>query len=257
LDEAERAQRQTPEQATPLHAINSRQHTRPLDEPETAMAIVMSRATFLHIPKCGGTWAIKAISAAGLTYEILPADDQHRIAGTENRFVFTFVRHPLSWYASFWNFRWKVAEGSGRPIAEQLRGDAHRCDEKIDACLVDDHGRPRLFTEFVVACIARFPGFLSEKYELYTSKCHFVGRQESLCADLLTALERSGTQFDARVIAATPRENESSPKFVARYPRALADAVLKSEGAAVETYYAGVEETRLITSSGWRAPLAA
>jgi hypothetical protein len=221
------------------------------------MAIVMPRATFLHIPKCGGTWAIKAITAVGLTYEVLPADNQHGIEGTENRFVFTFVRHPLSWYASFWNFRWKVAEGSGRPIAEQLRADARRCDEAIDACLVDKNGQPRLFAEFVAACVDRFPGFLSEKYELYTSVSHFVGRQETLCADLVTALERSGTQFDARVIAAMPKENESSPKFVARYPRALAEAVLKSEAAAVATYYPGAEETKLIIPSGWRAASAA
>jgi hypothetical protein len=204
------------------------------------MAIVIPTATFLHIPKCGGTWVIRALTAAGIPFQVIPPENPHAIAETEGRFVFTFVRHPLSWYASFWTFRWSMAKQRGGPMDKRLQEDARRADEAIDECLVDADGQPRPFDAFVEACVARHPGFLSRKYALYTAKAHFVGRQESLCEDLLEALGRAGVVFDAETIRRIPRANEANPEFPAHYPQGLADRLLTAESAAVKEFYPGL-----------------
>lgn len=59
---------------------------------------------------------------------------------------------------------------------------------------MDRHSRPRPFAEFVAACIDRHPGFLSAKFSLYTAPADYVGRQESLRDDLLTALGLAGVR---------------------------------------------------------------
>jgi len=177
------------------------------------------------------------MSAAGLPLQVIPPDGQHAIAATEGRFVFTFVRHPLTWYASFWKFRWKAAEARGRPVEEGLQEDARRCDEPIDECLVDERGRPRPFAAFMEQCLARHPGFLSHKYALYTDKAHFIGRQESLCIDLLAALRQSGAVFDAQIIRRMPKVNVADPHFRADYGHRLARRLLAAEAAAVNEFY--------------------
>src|SRR5439155_11120636 len=98
----------------------------PGDQGTVVMAIVLPQATFLHIPKCGGTWVVRAMAAAGLPMQVIPAGCQHAIAATEGRFVFTFVRHPLTWYASFWKYRWNSAEQLAGSLEEQLQEIARR-----------------------------------------------------------------------------------------------------------------------------------
>ena len=213
------------------------------------MAIVLPGATFLHIPKCGGTWVFQAMSAAGLAPQVVPPDGQHAITATEGRFVFTFVRHPLTWYASFWNFRWSEAARRGGPIEERLREGAGQADELIDDCLVDGCGRPRPFAAFVEQCVARHPGFLSRKYDLYTARVDFVGRQESLCEDLLAALRRSGVAFDAAAVRRAPKVNEANPRFRADYPPGLADRLLAAESAAVDRFYRGATLRPLVCAT--------
>jgi hypothetical protein len=199
---------------------------------------MLPTATFLHIPKCGGIWVKQALRAAGVPLRVVPPDNQHAVAATEGRFVFTFVRHPLTWYPSFWGYRWGMAEQQGGSLDERLREAAARGDEAIDACLVDQSGSPRPFAEFLACCLAGHRGFLSRKYGLYTGRAHFVGRQESLCADLLEALRLARAVFDAEAIQTTPRVNEANPKYRAVVPPSLVDDLLDAEADAVRAHYA-------------------
>jgi len=207
------------------------------------MAIVIESATFLHLPKCGGTWVRQALAAAGLGPREEPPGEPHRIAATEGRFVFTFVRHPLSWYRSFWNYRLSTAASRDGPLDGHLREMARRAAEPIDACLVDDDGRPRSFAAFAAACVERHPGFLSDRFALFAGESDFVGRQESLCEDLVAALTRAGAAFDPEVIRRVPRVNEADPRFRAHYPPGLAARLLAAESAAVEAFYRGTVTT--------------
>jgi hypothetical protein len=202
------------------------------------MAIVFPpSATFLHIPKCGGTWVLHALSALGLPLDTQPEGLQHCIAATEGRFVFTFVRHPLTWYQSFWKYRITRAEAAGGLLDERIREAVSQANEEIDECLVDHSGRPASFADFVRQCVLRHPGFLSHKFGLYTAKAHFVGRQESLHADFLNALDRAGVVYDPEVIGRLPRANETGSKLSCLYPPDLAGRLLAAEGEAMKRFY--------------------
>src|SRR5690349_19299268 len=85
-------------------------------------------AVFLHIPKTGGRWVGKVLTAAGLVESNLGhmhADAERvlsPVAGSGRQllayllkrrmgllprkvpFMFCFVRHPLDWYESFFNY---------------------------------------------------------------------------------------------------------------------------------------------------------
>ncbi len=201
------------------------------------MAFVLPSATFLHIPKCGGSWVVQALAAAGLPVQEKPKGSRHAIAETEGRFVFTFVRHPLTWYPSFWNFRWQEAESRGQSLSEGLPEVSRRADVALDACLVDEHGRPRSFADFMEQCVTHHAGWLSHQFALYASKAHFIGRQESLCDDLLAALRRMEVAFDADGIRRLPKVNEANSKYCAAYPHRLAERLLAAEWAAIEAFY--------------------
>jgi hypothetical protein len=201
------------------------------------MAVVTPTATFLHIPKCGGTWVMHALAALGLDPRVEPAGQHHAIVCPPGRFVFTFVRHPLSWYLSFWQYRWATAEREGGPVADRLAEYARRADEPIDDGLVDGQGRPRSFAEFVAACVDRHPGFLSAKFALYTAPADFVGRQESLRDDLVTALGLAGVTVAPDVVRGLPALNTSDPSVRREYPAGLAARLLEAEADAVRRYY--------------------
>ena len=76
-----------------------------------ALHLVDANALFVHIPKTGGVWVEEALPACGIATACplttggvswrhpLPAD----IRGSFD-FTFTFVRHPISWYESWWRF---------------------------------------------------------------------------------------------------------------------------------------------------------
>jgi hypothetical protein len=178
---------------------------------------------------------------------------QHEIAATDGRFVFTFVRHPLTWYPSFWNYRWREAERVGGPINERLRDAVRKADMDIDDCLVDEAGTPRPFAEFMEECLRRHPGYLSRLFERYAVPATFVGKQESLCEDFLTALGQAGAFFDAEMIRKIPPVNQSNPKFPAHYPPGMADRLLAAEAAAVDRFYNGATSSDVLIGCQSRA----
>jgi hypothetical protein len=216
------------------------------DEPEGSMAIVLPQCTFLHNPKCGGTWVISALTAAGIPFRIEPEGFPHEVAATEGRFVFTFVRHPLTWYASFWNYRWKCAvEQQAEPFEVYLQQAAKRREMPIDDCLVNERGVPVSFPAFIEHCLARHSRFVSRCHSEFTDKAHFVGRFESLVDDLLLALGEAGVTFDPDIIRRTPKVNVSSPRFRTEYPYRLADRVVADESAFIQEYYGASSQPAL------------
>ncbi|PIR53287.1 hypothetical protein COU76_01935, partial [Candidatus Peregrinibacteria bacterium CG10_big_fil_rev_8_21_14_0_10_49_10] len=78
------------------------------------MALILPRSAFFHIMKTGGTWVRSVCEKQRLSIE--EVGDTHKayceLPDTElvsSRFTFAFVRHPCSWYQSFWS--WKMRTG--------------------------------------------------------------------------------------------------------------------------------------------------
>lgn len=209
------------------------------------MALVLPKSVFLHVPKTGGEWVREAIAAAGIPTresnrgQTWNAQKHSHLLDTTGLkgwnfafrrrpltwrrpwggFLFAFVRNPLDWYRSAWAYK------SERNLWKD--------DEPFDAkCYSDD------FQQFVRNVLEHYPGHVSDLYELYTGReetgvISFVGRQESLAADLVKALRLANEKFDEKALLATSRVNVTaeSPKWKDRcaYTPELEEAVIKAE----------------------------
>jgi hypothetical protein len=163
-----------------------------------SVRLVSSNALFLHIPKTGGSWVEHVLPRLGIEIEqpvtIPGVTFRHSLLPMfrdEYLFKFTFLRHPLSWYESWWKFQagtWTDFEpGVWHP---------QRCLEK---CRSDD------FSEFVRRCIENEPGYVSRMYEWYIGPAgfeyvDFIGRYEYLVKDLACVLEKLGHEVDFEIL---------------------------------------------------------
>ncbi len=199
------------------------------------------RALFLHIPKTGGSWVESTLKAHGLGDEKVATIDgvtwRHAplpMLRQSFDFTFTFVRHPLSWYESWWKFQagqWQIFEpGVWHP------------QRTLERCQSDD------FSEFIRLMIRHEPGYVSRMYEWFIGPpghdyVQFVGRQETLAGDLVEVLTRLGCEFDVEMVRQAPRANES-PKQMGEpvWDPGLRARVLELEAPAVARFYRGWAE---------------
>ena len=199
------------------------------------MTLMLPNSVFLHIPKTGGISARNAIARA--QSETFEYGEQHSHFPEllryrdkifyDKKYVFTFVRHPLSWYQSRWSFRMKHGWRMAHPLDYN--------------CASND------FHEFVRNCMKYKPsGWVSWEYasfiENFPGAVNFVGKQESLANDLVHALNEAGEKFNEDIIRSTERANDSDvnnmpSKEFAVYSKKLIDEVLEVEIDVVNKYY--------------------
>lgn len=231
-----------PPQSVPANALFNR---------PSLMALVLPHSIFLHVPKTGGTWVRTAIDRAGIPNresnrgqeplgfrfhtDLTNTTDRgplnltfRRRPGTwyipGGRFCFAFVRNPLDWYRSYWAHRMR-------------KGWKPR--HKIDSVCASDE-----FETFVGHMLEKFPGYVSELYELYTGpeadEIGFVGRQENLVPDLIRALRDAGEPFDEGRIRETGPVNLGSELQAwsekSRYSPQLEEAVRRAEHRAMKRF---------------------
>jgi hypothetical protein len=110
------------------------------------------------------------------------------------RFVFAFVREPLSWCGSTWQFR------------------------RLNNMPREDHPSTWAdlpFPDYLTTCMEREPGFLNDYYSLSVGRpggeIDFIGRYENLEDDLVMALLRAGVEFDEEALRAVAPMNVSAP----------------------------------------------
>lgn len=225
------------------------------------MAILLkSGAIFLHIPKTAGSFFEKFFFEAGLveskighkhaTYDrvVLQGFNAGRDMGDcstikvylknkrllqniQDRFFFTFVRSPYSWYCSWFNYQSRSDRNwmkFGRAEAG-LRG-WHPCAPLNDV----QHESFEIFVNHV--CEIR-PGFLHELYSQYTpSGVTFVGKQETLIDDgknLLIDLD------EARKIPTFERFSKkkiNASSEVAQWTKKSSDLIRHYEAPAIKRF---------------------
>ena len=201
------------------------------------MALILPNSIFFHIPKCAGTWIRKAIKNSEIpTNEgcaIIPHDEFptiiHNIIhstpenfNTQGRFSFTFIRHPLTFYQSYWGFKMK-----------QAKNNKPQSDEVWVKCGSDD------FENFMWKLLEYRGGWVTQIYKTYAlGKVDFIGKQENVVDDLIKALTLAGETFSEHKIRTTPRINTSSEwKDKCRYKPHLERAVLEADAEIVEMFY--------------------
>ena len=128
-------------------------------------------------------------------------------------FTFAFVRHPLTWYQSYFSYK-------------QWKG----WDRKNDW---DHKVRSDKFEEFVEKAIEETPAYYSKLIRRFVGwpneEIDFVGRFERLTEDLIRALQLAGESFDPEEIKKVPPENQSDYRqHPAVYTDELAARVLEA-----------------------------
>lgn len=181
------------------------------------MALKTKKSIFYHIPKTGGTWVRKVMSlnkmgereTLGTGSHPLGLERKHTTPeftsdeDKEGLFSYAFVRNPLGWYKSFWNFR---MDREGGPLVRKAQVYNKFI---IDECWDDD------FNKFIDNVIERVPnGFVTQLYKYYLGEdgndLDFVGRQETLNKDLLIALKLAGEEVDESIINGLKPRNTSA-----------------------------------------------
>lgn len=197
------------------------------------MALILKKSRILHVPKTGGTWMRQAVLAA------VPGAEERLFAGTTHStlaqtphpelFTIAFVRHPLTWWLSFWRFHM----GPARPYVVD--------HEICSTCWSDD------FVEFQWNVVRRFPGACYEFAEAFVGpperEIDFVGRQENLVEDLIAALRMAGEEFDEARLRSVPPANVSDRSVMGRYTPDLARAVLAAEARHLQRFGYGAVPT--------------
>lgn len=185
---------------------------------------MLPHSIFFHISKTGGIWVRKAIENAGIpTVEVgkgTGAAQLHNLYSQVDRtgkFTFTFVRHPLEWYPSFWSYRMMTGWQSSDPADSFM--SIH-------------------FEKFVRNTLRYAPGHVSWRYEQYVGPepgvLDFVGKTENMTSDLIKALRLAGEEFNEEKLLHTPRYNVSLLHPV--YSDRLREVVLESERKSLERF---------------------
>jgi hypothetical protein len=204
------------------------------------MALLLNNSVFIHTPKTAGQWVTEAITNSGISVEqigvIHTSPDEiksdPRIKNIHH--MFTFVRHPLTWYQSMWSHQmdegWDAIdaiEWFSQPWMEKWK--------PFTEC------RSYNFQKFVKNCLNCFPdGWVSSLYKAYTNGCTFIGRHENIVNDLERAL------FAAGEICSIEKLQETKPRNVrgawrrrsgeVYYSQELVEQVMNVERYAVETF---------------------
>jgi hypothetical protein len=214
------------------------------------MAFRTNKAIYYHILKTGGTWVREAMLAStdsfkslkrfggrkkfGLAGAHVVPDHIEKRYDVDDLFSFAFVRNPLDWYKSFW------AQRDDEGIKYREKADRSGNMFPLDVLWA------RRFQRFIFKILTIYPnGFLTELYKLYVGedgkRLDFVGRQENLRSDLITALTLAGEKFDAKKIMNLERVNVSASKD--KYKNAftldkgLEKELLKNEKWILDTFY--------------------
>ena len=179
------------------------------------MAVIMPYSVFIHVPKTGGSWCRAAFKLAKIPHfesgpkkvrvythrthaSILDALDTITVKDWRKdstpmwRYIFGFVRHPLRWLESRWadSVRKYGAPSPNEPTTWFPKVFSLRFEEFIDNVVHQCPGAPSL------AMLGRL-GFHKEgdKWCPDERTADFIGKQENLRSDVVTALRNAGETF--------------------------------------------------------------
>ena len=202
--------------------------------------LILRKCRFLCNPKCGSETVTAAILRACHVEQIVGADnpaDFHATVEDERGAhlpSFTFVRHPLSWYPSYWNHR--ITRGWRTHVNFRRRPGS---EERVRFDLMYRNDNFNLWAEDVAIGV---PGWQSQRSEFWTGPVDnpvaFIGKTENLLDDLCTALRYFGEEFNPVKLKQTHRENVGD--YGRRKPvwdRLVEHRVLEAEREITERFY--------------------
>ncbi len=185
------------------------------------MSLVLKDGSiFLHVPKTGGNWVTTVLDKCGLIAESI-GEHKHidmtqvisiannseasmasrikqRIGlSKEKPYMFCFVRDPITWYESWFEYM-------SQPTRNWCNwGDEKSMDSWHLNSILNGLGDSD-FNQFVRNVINKRPGYVTELFGWYTTpQIDFIGKQENLVNDLISILNHLNLDFDENMIRST------------------------------------------------------
>ena len=185
--------------------------------------LLTPRSVFIHIPKTGGMWVIDAITATGTPvhfgYQHMPPEEILPVV--PDRFSFTFVRHPVDWWRSWWSHAARM--GAWPSTTEPFERICYRQPEDT-------------YEAFMTKVLNDCPGEYSRIVQWYTAGVQHIGRTERLEADLWEFLDEAGEP---------PLPDGLSPVNVGAYDERAASTgpidreIVRTEYQMISMFYGG------------------
>jgi len=215
---------------------------------------------FLHIPRTGGSWIQKALDASKIRTFLWNSRRPSQIAMKHfllghieydslaklNR-VFTFVRHPISYYESVWGWMME-SKGSRNNWRILKRYDWHPHLAAINSFHPD-------FNAWLQSLLDKEPCWYTRLVEQYVGPqggefCDYIGRTETLTSDFFRILEWLG--YSEQVVKHRDeveklgRINPSIRK--PEWETSLVERVVHEERRVVKRFYGADEHRRFYGS---------
>lgn len=197
------------------------------------MALILPHSVFFHFPKTGGYFVREVIRRSGVPFHednpedlsfhsIDPANLDDSVAA--GRLKFIFMRHPMDWYASYWNHRNHVG----------WKGELH---PGWNAVSIYQAKGADTFEGFLQQVLDEGVPFISQHRALFTQMDR-VGRFDDLRAELCRIFRAAGEAVDCELIERLAAQNVIPyPKQGAfSVPKALYDRVVALESWAFDFF---------------------
>jgi hypothetical protein len=189
--------------------------------------LILRNCRFLRMAKTGTTYCTAAILAScPNSWELGTNEQYHWPSGKgPDMPAFGFVRHPLTWYESYWR---------------------HRMSHGWKDCEIDNTCRADTFSQFLENVLQKMEfGFVGRMFEGMFGKdysdCQFIGRFEQLQDDLVAALLFFREDVCGKTLLNEhPRNVGDRTTFPSqKLPAPLAQQVVLAEKRTMFRFYAG------------------
>jgi hypothetical protein len=165
--------------------------------------LLLPKSSFIHIPKCAGTHLQNFLYHLELPkYRYNEPQDGHlflhQMTQSKNTYNFCFVRHPYTWWPSF--YEW----------SKHTRFSAMERETPNFDTWIQDYGAfwMGLYTQLVKRYIGEDSNYISD------IKINFIGKTENLYEDLFTILKNAGEVFDETKFKKLVEETDSRESLI-------------------------------------------
>ena len=215
-------------------------------------------ALFVHLPKTGGSFVSQVLrSVLDVRVERTGYKHSHKdLVGPlrlqHQPFTFSFVRHPLSWYRSYWEMAMR------RPRRKRWhyyqRNTLWHPNWEIDPHLGSDD-----FATWI-RNVSQRGDYLYDTYQLYTGRdtrdeIDFIGSQERLLDDLCAVFDIIKVPYRRARLESLERVNNSQNTVTSSYDEELQALVLAAERRCLRAYGYGPDpstpRTQPATTASW------